>query len=135
MPLLSTTANLVVHDSLHPGTGLPAAGGSARRPTPGRACFTARGSSPARWQPTSRWPKRQTATSRTAGPFLQRYLPFWVANFVQRLALTLLPLVALLVPVFKFLPALLHWKERNRLFRRYGELKFLERDIDTAHAE
>jgi hypothetical protein len=64
-------------------------------------------------------------------PFLQRYLPFWVANFVQRLVLTLLPLVAILVPVFKFLPALLHWKERNRLFRRYGELKFLERDIDT----
>jgi hypothetical protein len=34
-----------------------------------------------------------------------------------------------LVPIFKFLPALLQWKERNRLFRRYGELKFLELDI------
>jgi len=62
-------------------------------------------------------------------PFLQRYLPFWLANFVQRLILMLIPLVAILVPVFKVLPALFEWKEKNRLFRRYGELKFLEKDL------
>jgi len=64
-------------------------------------------------------------------PFLQRYLPFWLANFVQRLILMLIPLVAILVPVFKVLPAMLEWKEKNRLFRRYGELKFLEKDLTS----
>jgi hypothetical protein len=62
-------------------------------------------------------------------PFLQRYLPFWAANFVQRLVLLLVPLLAVLIPMIKAVPAVLLWRENNKLFRRYGELKFLEREI------
>ena len=62
-------------------------------------------------------------------PFLQRYLPFWLANFVQRLILVLVPLIAVLVPAFKLLPSLLEWRQQNKLFRHYGELKFLEGDM------
>jgi len=130
IPLLSTTANLVVQDSLHPALGYLLLE-AARATHAGPGLFHRQGEFPSPVGTDFPLAEEADRYFKNGRPFLQRYLPFWVANFVQRLVLTLLPLVAILVPVFKFLPALLHWKERNRLFRRYGELKFLERDIDT----
>ena len=128
VPLLSTTANLVVHDSLHPALAylLLEAARQAHAP-PG--LFHRPGDFPSPLATDYPLAEEADRYFKNGRPFLQRYLPFWIANFVQRLVLTLLPLIAILVPVFKFLPALLHWKERNRLFRRYGELKFLEHDM------
>jgi hypothetical protein len=54
-----------------------------------------------------------------------------MANFVQRMVLILIPLIAVLLPLFKIIPPLRDWRLENRLYRRYGELKFLERDIAT----
>jgi hypothetical protein len=62
-------------------------------------------------------------------PFLQSYLPFWAANYVQRLLLLLVPLAAILVPLARVLPGLIGWRRHSQLYRRYGELKFLERDL------
>lgn len=59
-------------------------------------------------------------------PFLQRYLPFWVANFVDRVLVLLLPLIALLIPVTRIGPQLYAWRVRSRIYRWYGELKYLE---------
>ncbi|MFM7330543.1 MAG: TAXI family TRAP transporter solute-binding subunit [Brachymonas sp.] len=59
-------------------------------------------------------------------PFLQRYLPFWAANALQRLLLILIPLAAVGIPVLKLIPAALEFKERSRLYARYGQLLKLE---------
>ena len=64
-------------------------------------------------------------------PFLQRYLPFWLANLIDRLVVFVIPLLAVVVPVFKFAPALYGWRVRSRIFRRYGELKFLETEVEA----
>jgi TRAP-type uncharacterized transport system substrate-binding protein len=65
------------------------------------------------------------------GPsFLHRYLPFWVATFVERLIVIVLPLVVVFVPVVNFLPQLVRWRVRSRIYRWYGELKLLERDVE-----
>jgi hypothetical protein len=61
--------------------------------------------------------------------FLQRYMPFWAATLVDRLIVMLIPIVALLIPAMKILPALYGWRVRSRVYRWYGELKFLEREI------
>ena len=66
---------------------------------------------------------------RNGRPFLQNYLPFWAANYVQRLLLLLVPLAAILVPLARVLPELIAWRRQSRLYRRYGELKFLEQDL------
>jgi hypothetical protein len=42
----------------------------------------------------------------------------------------LVPLIAVLVPLFKFAPSLYNWRIRSRIFKRYGELKFLESEFD-----
>lgn len=62
--------------------------------------------------------------------FLQRYLPFWLATLVDRMIVLLVPVIALLIPIMKFAPALYGWRVRSRIFRRYGELKFLERELE-----
>jgi TRAP transporter TAXI family solute receptor len=62
-------------------------------------------------------------------PFLQRYLPFWLAVLADRLLIALLPVLALAIPLFRIAPAIYAWRMRSRIYRWYGELKFLEADI------
>nr|ALV86796.1 TRAP transporter solute receptor [uncultured bacterium P11N2] len=63
-------------------------------------------------------------------PFLQRYLPFWAAILVDRLVVLLVPILAVLYPLFKLAPGLYGWRVRSRIYRRYGELKFLESEVE-----
>ncbi|WP_281984599.1 TAXI family TRAP transporter solute-binding subunit [Azonexus hydrophilus] len=66
---------------------------------------------------------------KSGPPFLQRYLPFWLAVLVDRLFVLLLPVIALLIPLMRVAPALYSWRVRSKVFRCYGELKFLEDDL------
>jgi TRAP-type uncharacterized transport system substrate-binding protein len=64
------------------------------------------------------------------GPsFLHRYLPFFVATYLERLIVLLVPLLVILVPLTNVLPQLFRWRVRSRIYRLYGELKLLEREI------
>ncbi len=58
--------------------------------------------------------------------FLQRYLPFWAANLVDRLLVLLIPLFALAIPLSRIVPSLYGWQVRSRIYKWYGQLKFLE---------
>lgn len=58
--------------------------------------------------------------------FLRRYVPFWLAVWVQRFAFFAIPLLAIGIPLLRFLPAAYQWGVRRRIYRWYGELKFLE---------
>jgi TRAP transporter TAXI family solute receptor len=65
-----------------------------------------------------------------SGPsFLQRYLPFWVANFLARTSVMLLPLLALLFPFFKLMPPIYRWRMRSRIYRWYSELEAVDPDL------
>jgi TRAP transporter TAXI family solute receptor len=59
-------------------------------------------------------------------PFFQRYLPFWMANFLSRMKIMLLPLLALLFPLFKVMPAIYRWRMRSRIYRWYAELETID---------
>ena len=70
------------------------------------------------------------------GPsFIHRVLPFWVATFVERLVILLLPLVVILIPAINYFPQFLRWRVRSRVYRWYGELALLERDVATRKGE
>ncbi|NIC42547.1 TAXI family TRAP transporter solute-binding subunit [Aquabacterium sp. A08] len=65
-------------------------------------------------------------------PLMQRYLPFWLANLVERMWLALGLIIALALPLSRVLPPLYTFRIRSRVFRWYAEL----RDIETrAEAE
>jgi TRAP-type uncharacterized transport system substrate-binding protein len=66
---------------------------------------------------------------RSGPPWLQRYLPFWLANFIDRMWIVVLPLLALLVPLSRLLPPLVELRVRSRVFRWYANLRAVERDI------
>ena len=61
-------------------------------------------------------------------PFLARYLPFWAATLVDRMKIMLLPLIALLFPLFKILPPTFRWRTRRKIYRWYREVH----DTDVA---
>lgn len=62
-------------------------------------------------------------------PFWQKYLPYWAASLLDRFLVVILPLLALLYPIVKAIPNLYRWRIRTRIYRHYGELKFLETQL------
>ena len=65
-----------------------------------------------------------------SGPsFLRRYLPFWLANFLDRMKIMLVPLVAILIPFLNFTPQLYRWRMRSKIFRWYQELELLDPEL------
>lgn len=67
-------------------------------------------------------------------PFLQRHLPFWLAVMVERLGIALVPLVGILFPLVRGLPAARDWYVKRRISLFYGELKRLELDLEDPGA-
>jgi hypothetical protein len=65
---------------------------------------------------------------RSGRPFLQRYLPFWVANLIDRFLVLGLPVLAVAFPLFRIVPPLYRWRVRRRIYRWYGELMFIENE-------
>ena len=64
------------------------------------------------------------------GPsFLHRNLPFFVATYLERLIVLLVPLLVIVVPLINLLPQLFRWRVRSRIHRLYGELKLLEHEV------
>ncbi len=57
------------------------------------------------------------------------YLPFWLANVVNRVVLVFIPAIVLLVPALRLVPKLLQWKTKLKLFRWYRALLAVERDL------
>lgn len=72
---------------------------------------------------------------KSGPPFLQRYMPFWVANLLERLLVLLVPLIAVLIPMLRIMPALYDWRIKRRIFRWYRELKTVESAVSRATAE
>ena len=66
---------------------------------------------------------------KSGTPFWQRYLPFWIATLVDRFILLVIPILALVLPLIRLIPKIYTWRIRTRIFKRYGELKFLETQI------
>ncbi|MDE2300538.1 MAG: C4-dicarboxylate ABC transporter substrate-binding protein [Burkholderiales bacterium] len=59
-------------------------------------------------------------------PVLQRYLPFWLANLLERMWPVLVTIVAILIPLSRMLPPLYQFRIRSRIFRWYAQLREVE---------
>jgi len=62
----------------------------------------------------------------SGAPFLQRYLPFWLANLIERMWLALGIILAILLPLSRIVPPLYAFRIRSRVFRWYGQLRSIE---------
>jgi TRAP transporter TAXI family solute receptor len=126
--LLTTTANLVVRNDTHPAIAYLLL--EAAKDTHKGATLLNRPNEFPHPRGTD-FPLSEEASRyfKDGRPFLQRYLPFWLANALQRLLLILIPLAAIGIPVLKLIPGLLQFKEKNRLYGRYAQLLKMETDI------
>ena len=59
-------------------------------------------------------------------PLLQRYLPFWLANLIERMWVVLLSIIAVLIPLARVVPPLYEFRIRSRVFRWYRQLREIE---------
>lgn len=59
-------------------------------------------------------------------PVLQRYLPFWMANLIERMWPVLVSIIAILIPLSRMLPPLYQFRIRRRIFRWYAQLRDVE---------
>ncbi|MDN3921176.1 TAXI family TRAP transporter solute-binding subunit [Roseateles violae] len=64
-------------------------------------------------------------------PLLQRYLPFWLANLIERMWLVMGVLLAVLLPLSRVVPPLYAFRIRSRVFRWYGQLREIEARMDA----
>lgn len=62
-------------------------------------------------------------------PFLQRYLPFWIASIVDRYVVLLIPFIAIMLPLVKSMGPLYAWRMRARVYRWYAHLRRVDRLI------
>ena len=67
-------------------------------------------------------------------PLLQRTLPFWLANLIDRMWPVLVTLIAILIPLSRTVPPLYEFRVRSRIFRWYGQLRGVEEAIGTRPA-
>ena len=125
--LLAPTASLVAREGLHPAL-VQLFMQAARQAHGGAGWFQRKGDFPNAGD--SEWPIAAEAQRFYNGgtPFLQRYLPFWLANLADRMWLALLAIVAVLIPLARVLPPLYEFRIRRRVFRWYAQL----RDVDEA---
>lgn len=129
--LIAPTATLVARDDLHPAlVDLFVQAAAEIHGTPG--WFQSRGEFP-----SANFSEIPVATAaekyyRSGPPLLQRYMTFWVANFVERMWLVLVALGALLVPLSRVVPPLYVWKVRSRIYRWYGQLRNAELAVEEA---
>ena len=127
--LLAARANLVVREDLHPALVyllMRAAEETHGRP----GVFQRHGEFPSAANTDLPLSPEAQRYYRSGAPLLQRYLPFWLANLVDRLLVMLVPLIAIAFPLFRLLPLLYAWRVRSRIYRWYGELKFLEAEVE-----
>jgi TRAP transporter TAXI family solute receptor len=128
LDLVSPTATLVARDSLHPALMyllLQAASEIHSRP----GIFAAKNEFPSDRDSGLPLADQAQRYYKSGPPFLIRVLPFWLATFLDRMLILIIPLVAVVIPLTRVLPALYGWRVRSRVFRWYGDLIHLEARI------
>ena len=68
---------------------------------------------------------------RSGPPLLQQYLPFSLANLIDRMWVALFSIVVVLLPVSRMVPPLYRFRVRSRIFRWYRNLRIIEAELES----
>ncbi len=128
VPLLAATTSLVAREDTHPAlVQLMVQAASRIHGSPGWIARAGQFPSPANTElPLAKDAER---FYRSGPPLLQRYLPFWLANLVDRMWVALFSIVAVLIPLSRLLPPLYQFRVRSRIFRWYRHLRLIEAQV------
>jgi len=125
LPLIATTTTLVAREGTHPAL-LQLFVQAAHNIHGGTGWLARAGQFPS--PQNTEWPLAKEAERyyRNGPPLLQRYLPFWLANLIDRMWVVLVSIVAVLIPLARVVPPLYQFRIRSRIFRWYRQLGDIE---------
>jgi TRAP-type uncharacterized transport system substrate-binding protein len=132
--LIAPTATLVAREDMHPAL-IDLFVQSATRIHGGAGWFRKKDEFPT--ASYTEIPVSATAQKlyKDGPPLSQRYLPFWLANFFERMWVVIVALGALILPLSRIIPPLYVWKVRSRVYRWYGQLRTVEQAIENVAPE
>jgi hypothetical protein len=131
--LIATKASLVVRKDLHPAIQYLLLNAAAKIHA-GASIFHRANAFPAAEAIDIPLSDEALRFYKSGTPFLNDYFPFWMAALIGKLIILLIPILAVLYPMTRFLPRLFDWLMRSKIFRLYGELRFLEDEVAHARA-
>ena len=123
--LVAPTAMLVARDGTHPAL-VQLLVQAAAQVHGGAGWFQHKGDFPNTRNTAIPISPEATRFYRDGLPWLQRYLPFWLANLIDRMGVALISIIAVLIPLSRVVPPLYQFRIRSRVFRWYGQLRTLE---------
>jgi len=126
--LVAPTATLVVKESMHPALVYLMMKVIAEVHG-GPSMFNSKGEFPSAKDTDFPLSTQALNFYKSGLPIIDKYLPFWAATFVNRTLIVILPLLALLIPLTKIIPMVYVWLVKRKLFRYYGELRFLDTQL------
>ncbi len=130
--LAAMVAQLVARDGLHPAL-VDRFIKAARRIHGARDLLAEEGQFPSTDANTLRMNK-QARTILAASPSrLDRFIPWWMAAQITKMALLLVPLALLLLPLLRVLPGIYGWTMRSRVYKHYSDLIEIEKEAKVAH--
>ena len=128
--LLAPTVELIAREDLHPALSdllLEA----ATEVHSGPGLFRSKGEFPAPSEQEIRISNDASRFYKSGKSFFYRYLPFWLASLVSRIVVVLVPMIVLLLPGMRLIPAIYRWRFRSRIFKWYRAMLEIERDLMT----
>jgi TRAP-type uncharacterized transport system substrate-binding protein len=132
--LLALTASLAARTDLHPVIVDLLLG--AAREVHGRGSMLWRpGDFPSSDAPELPLSSDAERFNKSGPSVLQRYLPFWAVVWIQRLLFLGLPILAIGIPLLRYMPMLYRWGMRRRIYRWYGELSYIERALERGQGD
>jgi hypothetical protein len=132
--LIAPTATLVARESLHPAL-IDLFVQSAANIHGGAGWFHKQGDFPTASYTEIPVARDAEKFYKSGSPLLQRYMPFWLANFFERMWVVIVALGALVLPLSRIVPPLYVWKIRSRVYRWYGKLRAVEQAIEDVSPE
>jgi hypothetical protein len=132
--LFGTTANLVVKNDLHPALAYLLLRAAAEVHSP-PTWFSGLREFPAPNDTELPLSPEATRFYKSGPPLLQRYLPYWAANLVDRMLVLIVPALVVLIPAGRVLPQLYRWRVRSRIYRWYARLKEIELELDEKRSQ
>jgi TRAP transporter TAXI family solute receptor len=134
--LIAPMAALVVREDLHPALVGLLVEAAKEVHGPG-GMFNRIGEFPKTVDPEFEMSEDALRFYKNGATFLQRHLPFWLATFIERMVVMILPLATVLIPIFKGGPAVFRWRVRQKILRWYARLRLLDQrlttDVSQAH--
>ena len=126
--MIAPTATLVARDTLHPAL-VQLFVQAARQIHSGPGWFQRKGEFPSIANTERPLAPEAERFYRNGPPLLQRYLPFWIANLIDRMWVAMVSIIAILIPLSRVVPPLYAFRVRSRIFRWYAQLRRLEDSV------